>query len=244
MNLYLTGGAVREHLFGRRSNDFDFAVESADYTTMRDTLLLRGLHIWQERPEFVTVRGILPRGALGGDFGGLVPRDRPVPADFTLCRAEAQYSDKRHPDTVTPTDLQTDLRRRDFTINAVAVSVHGVWFDAFGGRSDALNHTLRTVGKAHDRFTEDPLRMLRAVRFAVTCNLSWSWDLSAALSHSDVTDLISTLPHERVREELNKALRHDWRRTMLKLLVDAPRLGESLHPHFPNLWLRATTEER
>lgn len=246
MNLYLAGGAVREHMLGRPAKDFDFAVEAESFDAMLAALKERGVDVKQERPEFVCARGLVAAEKLGS-FGGLLPRSGVVAADFTLCRAEAMYSDKRHPDVVTPTDLRTDLGRRDFTVNAVAVSEHGQYFDAFGGRTDAVNRVLRTVGPAVDRFTEDPLRMLRAVRFAVTCKLHWDWTangLRNALLDSHVVDLVATLPHERVREELTKALRYDWRATMLLMLLDAPLLGDAVHRYFPNLWLKATTEER
>jgi len=247
MNLYLTGGTVRDHKLGLpRNNDLDFAVEAESYDAMLDGLKARGYVEYTSRPAFVTTRGRLPLVTLHKAFGGLL-MDRTSPwvdADFTLCRAETMYSDQRHPDTVTPTDLRSDLGRRDFTVNAMAVSESGVWFDAYGGRSDAYNRVLRTVGDSVARFTEDPLRMLRAVRFAVTCNLGWDWNLQRAMEREDLVGLLATLPHERVREELNKALARNWRRTMLLLMVDYPLLADTLDRHFPNLWLKATTEEK
>ena len=249
MRLYLVGGTVRRHMLGlSRTTDADFAVEAPSYLDM-----FRGVRdeyngiIWQERPEFVCVRARadFSPGAFGGIPLGL-NTEGPVRvnADFTLCRAETQYSDLRHPDTVTPTSILEDLSRRDFTVNAVAVREDGRWFDPHNGRADAADHTLRCVGNTRQRMLEDPLRMLRAVRFAVTDNLHHDLYLKRALNDTDLADLLATLPHERVREELNKALAHNWRATMLHLMCDAPILGDVLARRFPNLWFKTTSESR
>jgi len=245
MKLYLVGGAVRNHLLGQPTKDYDFAVEAESYEAMRDGLVQRGLTIWQERPEYVTVRGQISLRSLGG-FDGILPAgsEGAFNADFTLCRAEAQYSDQRHPDVVTPASLGVDLSRRDFTMNAIAVSEEGEWIDPYEGEADLANKMLVTVGRARNRFEEDPLRMLRAVRFAVKYRLRIVPDVMDAMNDPDVADGLRTLPHERVREELNKALIVNWRRTIVYLVFDAPVLGDNLFSCFPNLWMKATTEER
>lgn len=248
MKLYLVGGAVRERLFNAFSSakDFDFAVEAPSFEEMRVGLIQQyGLHIWQERPEFVTLRGNIRIADFCGFAGPLPDPLRIIDADFTLCRKETMYSDKRHPDTVTPTDIFTDLSRRDFTINAIAVpQLHGPWIDPYDGMGDAEQRILRTVGDPRERFEEDPLRMLRAVRFAVRHRLHFSDSLRYALDDRQIVEGLRTLPHERVREELNRALQHDWRATMILLIHECPSLGMVLSRSFPNLWLRATTEER
>jgi tRNA nucleotidyltransferase/poly(A) polymerase len=86
--------------------------------------------------------------------------------------------------------------------------------------------------------------MLRAVRFAVTDGLYLDANLKEALRTPDLAALLATLPHERVREELNKALAVNWRATMLHLMCDAPILGETLYLSFPTLWLKCTSESR
>ena len=86
--------------------------------------------------------------------------------------------------------------------------------------------------------------MLRAVRFLVRHGLWPADQLRYALDDYGLVAMLRTLPHERVREELNKALRHNWRTTMIYLLHDFPRLGAALHEMFPTLWLKATTEEK
>lgn len=243
MKLYLVGGTVRRHMLNLpASKDFDFAVEAPSFGEMVAGLLDRGVTVFLSRPEFVTVRGHMP--VTRTSFSGLLRTSDRVVADFTLCRAETMYSDRRHPDTVTPTTLDQDLSRRDFTVNAVAVAEDGEWIDQHGGVNDAFTRTLRCVGRARQRMMEDPLRMLRAVRFAVTDGLYMDADLKEALRDHYLADHLTTLPVERIREELHTALRHDWRNTMIHLLCDAPILGDTLSRYYPNLWLKPTTEER
>jgi tRNA nucleotidyltransferase/poly(A) polymerase len=257
MKLYLVGGTVRDHLFGLpQGNDVDFAVEAESFAEMESLLVARGLRVWQSRPEFVTVRGQMPLSALGS-FGGLLDmpkgkhgkvgfsRDHVVlDADFTLCRAETQYSDGRHPDSVTPATLAVDLARRDFTVNAVAVSEDGQWVDLFKGKRDADYRVLKCVGNARDRFDEDPLRILRALRFSVKFSLMLDRGVEAALNMLDVVDKLGTLPVERVREELGKAFAHNWLATAQALTTDFSLVAHAVQQHFPNLWLKATTEEQ
>jgi len=251
VKLFLVGGTVRDHLLGfPTSNDVDFAVEAASFDEMRETLMSRGLRVWQERAEFVTLRGQMPLERMG-DFGGLLSvkqgfnRSRVVvDADFTLCRAEAMYTDKRHPDVVTPASLFVDLARRDFTVNAVAVSEDGVWFDPFEGRADAASRILRMVGNPNLRLDEDPLRMLRAFRFAVTRGLTLNKRLEFMLNDPNVLVLLKTLPVERVRDEMFKAFKHDWLDAAQALSNELAGLGEAVRATFPDLWLSATLEDK
>lgn len=248
MKLYLVGGTIRRYLLGLPpSKDLDFAVEAPSYESMGTMLMSRGLVLWQKRPEFVTLRGRLPVDEIGM-FGGLLGHlgiKGVVDADFTLCRKEAMYSDNRHPDTVTPADLKTDLSRRDFTINAVALSEHGEWIDPFDGREDAKARRLNTIGLPAARFEEDPLRMLRALRFAVAEHLVFE-DLTFRTLNKDhrVISLIRTLPVERVRKELNRALQADWWSTMYYLMESFPTLGREISLAYPTLWLKPTTENK
>lgn len=256
MKMYLVGGIVRDYMLGvsTKSKDFDFAVEAASYTEMRDTLIEMGAKIWQERPEFVTLRCriTLPLGS----FGGLiVPRKERehaglyngasvcVDADFTLCRAETQYSDGRHPDTVTPTCLDDDLRRRDFTVNAAAMDIDGILYDPYGGQRDASTKTLRTVGNPAERFEEDPLRILRALRFAVKYGFILHPHLVAALNSYSVVDGLRSLPVDRVRDELTRMFSVNGWLTMM-LLTDYWRIGRTIQEQYPSLWFKPTTEAR
>lgn len=203
---YLVGGAVRDELMGVRSKDNDFAVEAESYDAMREDLVRQNLHIWQERPEFFTIRGKHPR------FGD---------ADFTLCRKEGFYSDNRHPDSVEVGTIHDDLARRDFTVNAIAkvMNTSEVWdtpiyIDPYSGRKDIEEKILRVVGST-DRFIEDPLRILRAVRFHIVRGFDFSWEVSWALQQLEFAALLSKLPAERIYEEMRKCYEHDSRATQL-----------------------------
>jgi tRNA nucleotidyltransferase/poly(A) polymerase len=244
MKLYLVGGAVRDRMLGLpTSKDLDFAVEAPSFGDMKSELKDRGsFRIYLHVDAFVTLRGSIQRARLG-DFGGFLDgRAGRIDADFTLCRAEKMYHDNRHPSVVTPTDIVSDLCRRDFTVNAVAVAEDGVVVDPFGGQYDAANRVLKAVGDPLERFEEDPLRILRGVRFAVTRNLYVTGATKQAMH--DMAPKLETVKVERVREELVRAVRHDWRATMLLLMVDVPMLGHVLAKKFPRLWLKPTVEDR
>jgi tRNA nucleotidyltransferase (CCA-adding enzyme) len=254
MKLYAVGGAVRDHFRGMHgSNDFDFAVEAESYDAMFLGLRERGLHVWQERPEFVSIRGRMPLDSLG-EFAHLFPKDLYegdganrkyfINADFTLCRKEAQYFDRRHPSEVTPADLLTDLSRRDFTMNAIAIAEDGTVIDPFDGRRDIEDRVLRTVGKAVDRFQEDPLRMLRALRFSSTMRLWMASDIYYAMRDMDNYHLLTLLPVERVANELQIALRSNWAHVMRLLVIEFPGIGRTLKDSWPQLWFKPTTEGR
>lgn len=245
MNLYLVGGAVREHFLGHTTKDYDFAVEAESYDDMRTFLLGRGLRVWQERPEFVTLRGQLERSWLG-DFNGLIQiaSNARINADFTLCRAEAMYSDMRHPDTVTPADIYTDLSRRDFTMNAIAIAEEGGTIDPYSGREDITNFIVRAVGDPMHRMREDPLRMLRAIRFATQHGMSFDSNLRSTLEDPQLCPALASLPSSRVRDEMNKALRADVWRTLMFLTHWFPTIGRTIFQEYPDLWLKMTEEER
>ncbi len=235
MKLYLVGGAVRDHLTGYSPGDYDFAVEAPSFEAMRDALKERGLEVWQERPEFVTLRGRMPLSSFTGTFGGMLPVLDPNPvgkklklyvaADWTLCRAEAMYHDNRHPSVVTPADLLTDLKRRDFTMNAMAMSEDGKLTDPHDGQRDLNARVLRTVGRPVSRFTEDPLRMLRALRFKVRLGMRLEPLITDAMLRPEIVELLTTLPNERITQELNKALVVNPSMLMQLLFLTFPHVG-------------------
>ena len=125
--------------------------------------------------------------------------------EVTPYRIEAKYSDFRHPDEVKFSQkLEDDLKRRDFTVNAMALDSKGNLTDIYKGQEDIKDMTLRTVGEADERFNEDALRMLRAVRFACQLGFSISHETSESiLKNSELLKKIST---ERIRDELEKII--------------------------------------
>lgn len=241
--VYLVGGSVRNHLMGKPISDVDFAVEAESYGHMREYLMGVGVRYWQERPEFVTARGMMPPWTFG-QFGGALKTEGArgnMSCDFTLCRAESMYHDHRHPSTVTPASLWVDLDRRDFTINAIALNGDGICFDPHNGRKDIKDRILRTVGNAEQRFDEDPLRIFRGIRFAVLYGLTIDPEVQRAFHNPTIMRQLKTVKIERVREELNKALKDDWYYTMQLLTSDFPLIGSHLSS-LPDLWFKATQE--
>ncbi len=148
--LALVGGPVRDAMLGRAHNDLDFATSARPDETER---LLRGWGdaVWD----------------MGRDFGTIGCRKGPWHVEVTTYRSESYDPASRKPLVDFGDSLAGDLGRRDFTVNAMAVSLPGREFvDPYGGVVDLANRLLRTPGRPEDSFSDDPLRMLRAARFA------------------------------------------------------------------------------
>ena len=183
---YAVGGCVRDACLGRSPHDYDLctgALPAQTEAVFRDfRLVLAG-----EKHGTVTV----------------ITEDGPV--EITTFRTEGGYRDNRHPDWVKfVPDIQGDLARRDFTVNAMAYSPTRGFADPFGGREDLRNHVLRAVGDPEARFREDSLRILRGVRFAARFGLTpEEHTMQAMLSQAG---LMENLARERVFEELCKLL--------------------------------------
>ncbi len=181
---YFAGGCVRDRLRDVPPKDYDVATNA--------------------RPE--AVQRLFPRHvAVGKAFGVIVVVDGETRVEVTTYRAEGTYSDGRHPDGVTFSDLETDVRRRDFTINGM------MWdpetdriVDLVGGRADLEARTIRTIGDPAARFGEDRLRMLRAVRFA--CELGFAIEPATASAVRAMAPAIAAVSAERIREELKRIL--------------------------------------
>lgn len=210
----LVGGCVRDTLLHRRPNDWDVATAAA--------------------PEAVTelFERTVPTGIRHGTvtvlYGGSA-------CEVTTYRVEGAYSDHRRPDSVRFTSrLEEDLSRRDFTINAMAMDASLTLTDPFGGREDLSRRLIRCVGDSHERFTEDALRMLRAVRFAA--QLDFALDSAALEAIAGCAPLCSALSPERVAAEL-RAVLASRNPDMVWLMADlgllnawlTPREGERTH---------------
>ena len=210
----LVGGCVRDTLLHRRPNDWDVATAAP--------------------PEAVTelFERTVPTGIRHGTvtvlYGGSA-------CEVTTYRVEGAYSDHRRPDSVRFTSrLEEDLSRRDFTINAMAMDASLAITDPFGGREDLSRRLIRCVGDARERFTEDALRMLRAVRFAA--QLDFALDSAALEAIAGCAPLCSALSPERVAAELRAVLASRdpdmvWLMADLGLLNAwlTPRKGERTH---------------
>ena len=200
---YLVGGGVRDSLLGHEPKDLDFVVVAPSFQHLLDQLASEGAEVFQAKPQFLTARVKHPVHGI---------------ADFALARTEGKYSDNRRPDETAPADLVTDLSRRDFTINAMArCVVSGEVFDPFGGAADLASGTLRAVGVAQDRIKEDPLRALRAVRFALRFGMSVCPALESELQEPELAEKLNSVSIERIGVELDKMFLADTMATLAAL---------------------------
>ena len=185
---YIVGGCVRDCLMGIAPHDWDITTSATPeevkqlFSHTVDTGLAHG-----------TVTVVLHQ----------------TNYEVTTYRVESDYIDCRHPSSVSFTrDLHEDLLRRDFTINAIAYHPSEGFVDLFGGQEDIKQQIIRGVGNANERFQEDALRMLRAVRFATQLDFSIEPDTFAALQQNAA--LIEKISGERIREELGKTLKNPY----------------------------------
>lgn len=183
---YIVGGSVRDSIMGRKSNDWDICTNALPE------------EILSCFKEFKVVE----TGVKHGTITVFIGRNS---VEITTFRVEGEYSDNRHPDKVEFVgSLRADLSRRDFTINAMAYSPQSGLIDYFGGREDLSAGIIRCVGDARQRFQEDALRILRALRFASVFNFSIARETSAAVSSEK--ELLKTISAERISAELNMLL--------------------------------------
>lgn len=188
--LYLVGGVVRDALLGAPDvSDLDYATSAAP-TLTRQALQAAGADaIYAVGEKF---------GTIGAVFGT-------VRVEVTTYRAEQYSEGSRHPEVSFHGTLEDDLSRRDFTINAIALDpASGGLVDPHGGLNDLRTGLVRAVGKAQERFREDPLRLLRAVRFTVRLGFDLAEETAAAVRAEAPS--LARISRERVRDELNKLL--------------------------------------
>lgn len=183
---YAVGGCVRDLLRGEAPHDYDICVSCTPQQT----------HACFAN-ERVIDTGI-QHGTVTVLLGGM-------PLEITTYRTDGPYTDGRHPDRVQFTaSLSEDLQRRDFTVNAMAYHPDRGVVDLFGGQQDLSDHVIRCVGEPRKRFTEDALRILRALRFAA--RLQFSIDEATALAMRALKDRLSLVSRERISAELRGIL--------------------------------------
>lgn len=229
LRVYMVGGFVRDYLLGIQSKDKDYMVEGT-FEEMKEFVLGNGYVILHEKPEFLTLRVKIPTKEV---------------VDFACCRLEADY-DGRRPGTVEITNLNGDLSRRDFTVNAMAWEVDPVTFkpvgeiiDPFGGKQDLKDMKLRFVGDPIKRLEEDGLRWLRAIRFCITKGFSLTSQTSIIIAEPPLgAKTLEKVSVERIREELIKCFKHDTLQT-IKVLNRVP-------PYWmkDGLWLEPSLKEK
>lgn len=184
---YVVGGCVRDALLGREPHDWDITTSALP----------------------LEVKKIFPRtidtGLKHGTVTVMIGREG---YEVTTYRVDGVYEDGRHPKEVTFTpNLREDLQRRDFTINAMAYSPSDGLVDLFGGREDLENGLIRAVGDPMQRFSEDALRIMRAVRFSA--QLGYDIEPGTLLAATTLAPTLSRISSERIRDELEKTIMSD-----------------------------------
>ena len=206
---YVVGGCVRDSILGRDPGDWDITTSA--------------------RPE--EVKRLFRRTIdTGIEHGTVTVLTNDGNYEITTYRIDGAYTDARHPDSVEYTDnLREDLRRRDFTINAMAYSDEKGLVDIYGGLDDLSAHLIRCVGDPDERFTEDALRILRAVRFAA--QLGFEIEESTAAAIKNHVPQLAHVSKERIFAELNKALCSDHPQALE--IIYAEEMEASISPSFP-----------
>ncbi|MDX6299933.1 MAG: poly(A) polymerase [Nocardioidaceae bacterium] len=221
----LVGGPVRDAMLGRLHNDLDFTTSARPDTTER---LLAG---WADATW-----------DMGRSFGTIGCRKGQWQVEITTYRSDTYDADSRKPAVDFGDTLQGDLGRRDFTVNAMAVTLPDRKFeDPYGGIVDLAHGVLRTPGTPEDSFSDDPLRMLRAARFA--SQLGFTVDPAVVTAMRDMADRIEIVSAERVRDELVKLVMAPHPRPGLSLLVETG-LAARVLPELPALALERDEHHR
>lgn len=217
MEMFEVGGCVRDEILGVKSKDIDFTVVLSGnedgwhtmggndpFKVMKFELERLGFKIFLESPEFLTIRAQFPKREWQT---GAKPN---LTADFVLARKESDYTDGRRPDKVEVGTLMDDLRRRDFTMNAIAKGTDGSLIDPFNGVGDIADRLIKAVGDPVERLSEDALRAVRALRFSVTKGFRIDMSLRFAMQDEEVLDAIENkISDERIQQELSKMFRFD-----------------------------------
>jgi poly(A) polymerase len=218
--LALVGGPVRDALLGRLGNDLDFTTDARPEDTKK---ILQGWaeNVWDTGIEFGTVAG--KRG------------DTTV--EVTTYRSESYDPESRKPEVEYGDSIEGDLSRRDFTVNSMALELTTKtpeFIDPFNGLEDLAKKVLRTPSKAENSFSDDPLRMMRAARFASQLGFEIAPEVLQAIK--DMAGRISIISAERVRDEFTKMLMSQNPRTGITILVETG-LAEIVLPEIPKLRL-------
>jgi poly(A) polymerase len=218
--LALVGGPVRDAILGRLGNDLDFTTNAKPEESKK---ILQGWaeHVWDTGIAFGTVAGKL------GD----------TTVEVTTYRSDVYEKDSRKPDVSYGETIEGDLSRRDFRINSMALELTGatpVFIDPFDGLSDLTKRILQTPGRPEDSFSDDPLRMLRAARFASQLDFEIAPNVLVAMK--EMAPRLSIISAERIRDELSKILMSQNPRLGITILVDTT-LADIVLPEIPKLRL-------
>lgn len=208
---YLVGGCVRDTIMGRSFHDTDITTNALPE------------QIIEVFRNYKTIPTGIKHGTLTVISDG-------IPYEITTYRIDGKYSDSRRPDSVEFTaSLREDLARRDFTINAIAMNSAGEISDYFGGTEDIKNGIIRCVGSPEKRFSEDALRIMRAVRFS--SQLGFKIESETAKAIHKMKDRLKNISNERIREELDKLI---CGKNCVEVLMEYSDVISTVIPEFQN----------
>lgn len=183
---YFAGGCVRDYIMNIMPHDYDVTTNALP----------------EQIKAVFSGYNVIPTGEKHGTITVIIDGEQ---IEITTYRIDSSYTDNRHPDKVEfSTSLAEDLKRRDFTINAMVMDADGNTTDLFGGREDIKNGVIRAVGKAEERFNEDALRILRGLRFAA--RLGFEIEPETAKAVHECRSLLKNISAERIREEFTGLL--------------------------------------
>ncbi|MGA5128468.1 CCA tRNA nucleotidyltransferase [Streptomyces olivoreticuli] len=223
--LALVGGSVRDALLGRLGNDLDFTTDA------RPEDVLKIVRPWADAVWEVGIA-----------FGTVGCRKSDFDIEVTTYRSEAYDRTSRKPEVSYGDSIEDDLVRRDFTVNAMAVALPQKEFiDPHNGLEDLAARVLRTPGTPEESFSDDPLRMMRAARFAAQLDFEVAPEVVTAMT--EMSGRLEIVSAERVRDELNKLILSAHPREGLKLLVDTG-LADLVLPELPALRLERDEHHR
>ena len=241
--IFKVGGCIRDKFLGLDSKDIDFtfvcenskSVEEG-WGEMKTWLIVNGFEIFLETPDCFTIRAKFPKGH---KHEGLV-------ADFVMARKEIGYTEGTRRPILELGTLHDDLIRRDFTVNALAEDIDGNLIDPFNGVRDLKSGVLKTPIDANITMMDDPLRILRALRFTVTKDFEMSGEIWQAIQQPNILKKLElTVSGERIREEIGKMMKHNTTRS-IRLLMDV----DDIVPGFLDLvfkngmWLMPTFKKQ
>jgi tRNA nucleotidyltransferase (CCA-adding enzyme) len=214
---YFVGGSVRDYLLNRSISDVDIATSATPYE----------------------VKEIFPRTVdIGIEHGTVLVLFENKSYEITTFRTEGEYQDYRRPKEVSfIRNLNDDLKRRDFTMNAIAMDRNGMLIDPYNGQSAIRNKVIQTVGSANERFQEDALRIMRAVRFV--SQLSFTIEEETLQAIAKLVPLLKNIAVERIRAEFEKLLVGENGNTAIRILLDT-----HLYVYLPGLKNQRSPLER
>lgn len=195
---YIIGGFVRDYLLNIKSSDIDIATSAT--------------------PK--EIKEIFKDSSISNDiYGSLYIVKNNIRYEITTFRKEYDYKDNRHPSKIEyVSNIEEDIKRRDFTINTICIDKNGNVIDLINGRKDLLNRLIRCVGNSSKKIEEDALRILRAVRFATILNFDLDKDLIDAIKKHKL--LLKKISYNRKKEELDKIFSSSNAKKGIKLLLD------------------------